>query len=790
MENLKLSFIYKYTETTEYRPFAEKTILPVREREIETIFSMGNGYIGTRNSLEESYPESDPGSFIAGMYVQGPEDDFNFLVRVPDWTSIKIYVGGELLELRESNVLKHIRYIDFENGTVVREWKHEDKEGRITSVKILKYISLAEKHELGKLLIVRPENYSENINVVSGIDCNTADFDYLLNLNSDIAEFASMHMKTRYSEKEFALIQKSDFSTYFRDEQRKPEYDYKIDNFYHGSFENFEWQAEIGYTYLVKSLCCVATSNDTPEPVQFALSNYEKYNNNNFEASLIKHISKWKERFEQSQVKISGNDFDRKLVDFALYHLITAGEFSGGRHSIPARTLSGESYKGHVFWDTEMYLLPFFLYTKPEIAKNLLMYRYNTLDGARQNAVNEGFKGACFAWESTDSGLEAAPEMVILPNGEVVMIFSGLYENHISSDIAYSVWKYWQATLDDEFMTDFGAEILFETARFCKSLLRKEEDGFYHIYAVIGPDEYHECVEDNAYTNYLVKHNLDFAVRIYDWMVSEHPGKLDELKQKINLEKHEIDDWKGFKDNIYHGYDEQSGIFEQFKGFHELEYIDLQEYEPRSVPMDVILGRKRTEQSQVIKQPDVLMFMMLFGEHFSQEQLVANYEFYEERCGHGSSLSPSIHSIMAARAGKTREAYDYFLKNAKIDIGDAFGNAAGGIHIAALGGVWMSLVFGFAGMHPVEKGLIFDPNLPDEWNKLEFSIKWQDQDINVVFNHNEINFSTTGEKTIYLSVGFDNWKEISPGAEYTAIKDEQKWEWKEIIYERESIAAS
>jgi trehalose/maltose hydrolase-like predicted phosphorylase len=262
-------------------------------------------------------------------------------------------------------------------------------------------------------------------------------------------------------------------------------------------------------------------------------------------------------------------------------------------------------------------------------------------------------------------------------------------------------------------------------------------------------------------------------------MGTEYPEKLKNLQEKINLEESEIERWKEYKDRIYSGYDPETKLYEQFKGFYDLEYIDLKEYEPRSVPMDVILGREKTRQTQVIKQPDVLMFMMLFGEKFSKEQVTANYDFYEKRCGHGSSLSPSIHSVMAARAGKADKAYKYFLKNAKIDIGDEFGNAAGGIHIGSLGGVWLSLIYGFAGMYAVEKGLIFDPCPPHQWESLEISLKWHGQDIKITLNHDNIKFFVTGDKNIHLSAGFDNWKEITPHIEYTAVKTDNKWEWKE-----------
>ncbi len=458
----------------------EKKILSLREREIETIFSFGNGYIGTRNSLEEYYPESDPGSFFAGIYTKGPDDDFNFLVKAPDWTQIKVYAGENLLDLKKHNILYHARYIDFETGTVVRDWKNEDEEGRITDIKIIKYISLANKHEMGKIIIIRPENYSEKIKIVTGIDCNTANFRYLLNQNSEVKGYASILMKTRYSDKIFAMLQKSMFLSRCGEEIKSTDYSYNIQNFYNGSFENFEWKAELGNVYLIKSLCCACTGDDSKKPVKTAMSIYETHDKENFfDESFVKHSDKWLERFNESLITIFGSGYDQELINFALYHLITAGEFSGNKYSVPARNLSGESYRGHVFWDTEMYVIPFFIFTKPEIARALLMYRYNTLDGARENAAKEGLQGASYGWESTDSGLEAAPKMLMLPNGEIMRILSGSYENHISPDIAYTVWKYWQATHDRDFLTDCGAEIIFETARYCKSLCKKGSDGLY-----------------------------------------------------------------------------------------------------------------------------------------------------------------------------------------------------------------------------------------------------------------------------------------------------------------------
>jgi len=681
----------------EFSLVIEKGFSPVKERETESVLSFGNGYIGTRNSLEEFYPYSDPATFVGNRYVQGPQDEFNFLIKTPDWTRIQIYLEDELLNLKEQEILYHSRYVDFFSGKIFREWRNKDSTGRITNIKITKFISIAEKNIMGKIITVKPENYTGNLRVMTGIDCNTADFEYLLNMNSESARYAMVHMKEKYSDRELKIFQKSKF-------EDKSNFKYHIENSYSGSFEIFEWMAQLDREYEINSICSI---NSRPE--------------RNFKKEICGHESKWQKRWGESCVTIKGNNYDQKLVNFATYHLINSGEFSGNDCSIPARNLSGEAYKGHVFWDTEMYLLPFYILTCPEIARALLMYRYNTLDGARQNAKREERKGASYAWESTDTGLEAAPEIAILPSGEVIRILSGKYENHISPDIAYTVWKYWEATGDDDFLLNYGAEMLFETARFCESLLTMGNDGLYHIKSVIGPDEYHEIVDDNAYTNYLVKNNLDIAIKVKEWIASSQPTETP----RTDSDYDETRRWKECRDKIYSGLNPKTGLYEQFKGYYNLEYHDLEEYEPRTVPMDVILGREKTSKTQVIKQADVLMFMFLFAERFSKEDLAVNYDFYEKRCSHGSSLSPGIHSITAARCGKNDEAYDYFLKNAQIDIGDAFGNASGGIHIGSLGAVWMSVVMGFAGLHFDEGHFWLEPNLPEEWESIEFSIFWR-----------------------------------------------------------------
>lgn len=749
----------------------EEGFNPAREREIETILSIGNGYMGTRNSLEEYYDISDPGTYVSGIYEKDFEYNYNVLVDLPDWTRMQVFVNDSLIDLFNSKILEHVRYLDFNQGLCVRKWKSQDSEGRITNIKTEKFISLSNKHEAGKCITVTPENYSGKIKILSGIDGNTADNHFLTLERIKTDKYINISVKTCHTNRSVSFCQRSRFLY----EDLEFDYRTKINN--NLVYEEWEWQARQNTAYTIIGLVSVYSSFDTPNPANCSKSHLSKLENDFYNDSFKQHKIKLQERWNQSRVIISDNPDDQKAFNFAIFHLIMSGEFSGDYASIPARNLTGESYKGHIFWDTEIYLLPFYTLTCPDIARNLLLYRYNTLSDARENARNEGFEGASFAWESTVSGIEMAPATDILPTGEKINIHTGEFENHIGPGISYAVWQYWLITQDQDFLANYGAEIIFEIARFCKSLLRKGNDGFYHVPQVIGPDEYHELVDDNAYTNFMIQFNLNIAVRLDEWLTKNYQDKYKELKSRISLREEEIKAWSEIKDKIYIGYDEDSNIYEQFKGYFDLEYINVKDYEPRTAAMDIILGIEKTKETQVIKQPDVIMFLFLLANEFSREVIEANYDYYEPRTGHGSSLSPSIYSTVAARLEKADQAYHYFEQGAHIDLGNNMGNAAGGIHIAAMGGLWMTVIMGFAGLYIYDNGLLFDPHLPEKWERLKFPLLWRNQKLLIEISRNEMKFQIIGNQMIRLSIGLDNWKELKPDNEYFACKD-KNWVWK------------
>ena len=322
-----------------------------------------------------------------------------------------------------------------------------------------------------------------------------------------------------------------------------------------------------------------------------------------------------------------------------------------------------------------------------------------------------GWRGAFYAWESASGGEETTPDQAIGTDGTIVKILSGKEEEHISADVAYAVWHYWRATGDDGFLLDAGAEILFETARFWASRAQLEADGPRHIRDVEGPDEYHGHIDDNAFTNVMARWNLRHASEVAALLRESWPKRGAEITSGIALEDEELEEWRKAGETLATGLDVKSGLIEQFAGFFNLSEIDLAQYAGRTTTMDVVLGRERTQRSQVIKQADVVALLALLPEEFDRSSRLANFQYYEPRCDHGSSLSRTTHALVAARLGDTELALRYFREAASIDLADTAARSAGGVHIATLGGLWQVAVFGFAGLSLLDDAIAFDPQL-------------------------------------------------------------------------------
>jgi trehalose/maltose hydrolase-like predicted phosphorylase len=801
---------------------------PLRERDVESLMTVGNGYLGTRGSIEEGDVASRPSTLIAGVFNALPETGNRpELVVAPDWLEVKVWVEGELLSCRTGEVIEHRRTLDMRRGILVRAWRHRDKHGRITRLVYVRFASLADRHIVGLRVEVTPENYAGHIRIQSGINGDSTDRDAQSNRSRHLEPLYSQEcgqalllaMRTRSvrssaasnqapgadlaphrSRSPITIVMAARHSIISQHTAKPFAFERRVEASQRHVYEILEWDAQLGCYYRLDKLVSVWTSRDiehnkqhvrtlaqtdggnwsscnAEELVERATTHLKEACRCGFDLLLEESVRSWAERWRDAEMAIEGHSEDERAIRFSMYHLIIAGNPEDDRVSISARTLSGPSYGGHVFWDTEIFMLPFFIFTHPPTARALLMYRYRTLSAAREKARAFGYRGAMYAWESADTGEEATPEEVVLPTGARVKVLSGFEEHHITADVPYAIWQYWCATGDDQFMCEAGVEIIIECARFWESRVEEGEDKRFHIRRVIGPDEYHENIDDNAFTNVMAAWALERACAASEWMRKNYPDAWEKLKRRIQVSETECARWSDVAARMFIGFDESTGLIEQFAGFFKLQEINLAEYEPRTAPMDIILGRSRTQASQVIKQADVLMLFHLLMDRYSRDVVEKNFRYYEPRTGHGSSLSPSTHALIAARLGLMPEAMRFFHQAASIDLGNSMGNASGGVHAAACGGLWQAVVFGFAGMKLSEGGLSFDPHLPEEWKRLSFAIVYRGNHLCVSMASSPLSVRVwlrEGAGSLAIRIGALHTS-IQPGASLEAVCVDGIW---------------
>jgi trehalose/maltose hydrolase-like predicted phosphorylase len=693
----------------------------LRESDRETRFTVSNGFLATRASraINQSPQRiAPPSTYVAGLFdKRDTERPVPELVPAPDWLQIRVSLPGGPLVQHFGPGPSHPLTLDMRRGLLLTECRLVEGSAVSLRLRLLRLAS-QDQRALGlQLLHLETDEGETEITLEASMDGFDSD------LTSERLENEFGQWRTHLSGKGLAIAAavalRIDGQTLLPTVLSPFRW-------------SWTWRTRPGQVVCFDRLVALARS-DAPDqdPGERARNVLDGARTKGWRRVVEQHETAWSNRWSRSDVKVEGDGTAQKALRFALYHLNGAANPDDPRVSIGARALTGADYRGHVFWDTEIFLLPFYILTWPEAARSLLMYRFHTLDGARTKAADRGWRGAFYAWESTDTGLETTPEQVVGPDRQIVDILTGVQEQHISADVAYAVWQYWQATGDDEFLVAAGAEILLETGRFWSSRAQLEADGLHHIRGVIGPDEYHETIDDNAFTNVMARWNIRRALEVAALLRERWPDRWAALSRRLDLVEAELEHWRSVADAMATGLDSDTGLFEQFTGYFELEDVDLSAYAGRSVPMDVVLGRDRTQRSQVIKQADVVALLALLPEEFARETRAANFRYYEPRCGHGSSLSTAMHGLVAARLGDTGMALDYFHRTAAIDLADTKVAIGGGIHIAAQGGLWMMTVFGFAGLSLQSDGVALAPHLPASWSSLGFSMEWRGRHLTI-----------------------------------------------------------
>ncbi|MFH1541562.1 MAG: glycosyl hydrolase family 65 protein [bacterium] len=755
----------------------EKGLNTSEQRKYESLFTLGNGYLCVRGSLLENPEGSDRGTFIAGLFDKS-EAFVRELIKVPGWMDFAIWIGEQKLGVDTCKVLSHERVLDMRQGILYRTTRLKSSDGKILKLETRKVVFA---HQVRGALIdisITAENFSDEIRIYSGLNGEVTNQGYFPNervkhfnlVKTDRSDnHIYLEMETRDDKTKVAMAANTIF-------HNPPAENFKVSRIYGEKITQLiSFKAVKKKTYHLTKWVTTFTSREGYER-QLEATTTDLLRDMVYEGlsdTLAKHIAARENMWQRCDIQIVGDKKAQQGIRFNIYHLLISKPHHDSTVSIGAKFMSGEGYKGHVFWDTEIFILPFYIFLFPEDAQRLLMYRYYTMPGAMQNALEMGYHGAKFAWESADTGLEMTPSHGLREDGSAVKIFTGEEEHHIVSDVIYGMYNYVNATGDMDFLYDYGAEMIFQTARFWLSRVERRRER-YELRKVIGPDEFHEHVDNNSFTNYLVIWHLGHAVELYRKMKKEAPDKFKALNEKLKLKDDEIKQMNVVSKTIYFPYDQKTELIEQFEGYFSLMNSKVKKTDKNGLPLwPEEVDTDSLEKTQLLKQADVVLMLYFFPDKFSAELKKKNYDYYEARTMHRSSLSPCIHAIMGLEVGDHRKAYDYFMQTSYIDLIDVNGNAADGIHAAATGGAWMALIHGFAGMRIRRKELSFDPWLPKKWEAISYNCYWQGDLLRIRITKRKITFKLEINRKKPLMINVQGKKVFLPANKTVSVSLKQ-----------------
>jgi len=688
----------------------------------ETVFTIGNGQHCLRGGFEEGFPGERTAAFGHRIWDQVPTFGEE-LAALPRWWGVQLWAGDSPVRLDTGDCDDYQRSLDLRTGVLSRSYRWHGPERADLALSWQRFIVAGQPG----LALVRldvqalaPSQLRLRAGLSAAID-NAGLIHWDVTGQQVAAERAELSTRTCGSGIDLAVVTEvrclgpsGPLAAAGVDDPGEPSLEYRV------TLAAGERLQLVKYVALVSDF-------EASVPLSAARELAGEAVRRGWDRLRAANDAAWEAIWAACDIEIDGDPEAQLAIRFALFQLNIAAPRFTDRASIGAKTLSGLGYRHHVFWDTEIFMLPMFSFTQPELAASMLRYRWHGLDGARRKAAEAGRRGAQFPWEAASTGDEVTPRWVSDPDrpGHQVPVLSGDRELHVTADVGYAVWQYWQATNDQQFLLDYGAELILCGAQFWASAAVAEPDGHYHLRGVIGPDEYHEVVDDNAFTNQLAAWHLHAAGALAAWLAEHQPQHWARLSAELGLNASELASWLEVASGLYLPCEPESGLIEQFAGYFDLDELPEELRAPgRTVSWQRLLGFEEIQRTRAVKQPDVVMLAHLLPEQFSAEQLRANQDFYDLRTDHeyGSSLGPAISAAVAARAGEIELAYVHFLRAARTDLADVRGNADDGIHGAAAGGLWQAVVFGFAGFELTADGWRTRPRLPRKWRRLVINL--------------------------------------------------------------------
>jgi alpha,alpha-trehalose phosphorylase len=739
----------------------EKGFHPEFLAQLETMLAVGNGYLGMRGCPEEGGPNAENGTFINGFYETWPivygEEAYGFartgqtICNVTDSKIIRLFVDDEVFWLPDSNLLNYERRLNMKTATLDREILWETPAGKQVSITSRRLVSFANRHVAAISYCVTLLNADAFVVISSEMLANQPDDRTNKEDPRRARTFASrvLHPRTSYSkDRRVVLCHATERSrltlTCATDHVLQTSCPHAHNAVHTDDFGQVVFTIEarpacpIHLTkYMVYQTSQTASAEElcnraewtmdraTTQGFQQLLAAQEQYMDEFWRRSDVRVKDVREDRTKRSTVAI------QQAIRFNLFHILQAAaraENSG----VPAKGLTGQSYEGHYFWDTEIYLLPFLTYTSPRIAKNLLTVRYRMLERARARAKELGHRGAMFPWR-TINGEEASAYYA-----------AGTAQYHINADIMYALRKYVQATDDEQFLRDCGAEMLVETARLWLDLgfYSDAKGGKFCLNAVTGPDEYNTVVNNNAYTNLMARENLRYAARTIEFLRTAEPDAYDALVRKTALEPYEATAWSRAAENMFVPYDEKLKIIPQDDSFLEREPWDFRNTPHDRYPLLLFYHPLNIYRKRVIKQADVVLAMFLLGDDFPLATKQRNFDFYDPLTTGDSSLSSCVEAIIAAQIGDIDKAVQYGMSALLMDLADVGGNVKDGCHIASMGGTWMMLAYGFGGLRDNDGILSFWPRRAPQDNAiLRFPLTYRGQMLEIEIGREHVEYT-------------------------------------------------
>jgi alpha,alpha-trehalose phosphorylase len=698
----------------------------------ETLFTLGNGYIGMRGTPEEGSAarkgQTLEGTYLNGFYesepIQYPENAYGlartneFMLNVPNAKRIGLRIDGEAFGLERGRVLAHERVLDFRTGLLTRMVEWESAGGKRVRIASRRLVSFGRKHIAAIEFAVTPLNFSGRLRLESTLDSAVSNLQAgddprvgsaitgpsLQTVSQELSEQGAhgavlVLQRTRHSGFQLATATESVVAGGAG---------VRIERLAEG--HAFDAEVAEGQALVLHKFIAYATSRDMPEAEvgPHARAELASAGAAGFDALAAEQAAYLADFWAQADVQIDGDDALQQGVRFNQFHLLqSVGR--DGRTNIAAKGVTGEGYEGHYFWDTEIYVFPFFLFSKPEVARALLQYRYTILPKARERARQMGHeRGALYPWR-TIAGEECS---AYFPAGSA--------QYHINADIAYSIRLYLLATGDFDFLAQQGAEIVLDTARIWTGIGSYDRQQRFCINAVTGPDEYTAIVNNNYYTNAMARMHMTFAADVADRLRAERPADYARVAAAIGLEDAEIAAWRAASSAMRLPYDEALGIHEQDDSFLSKKPWDFASTPKENYPLLLHYHPLVIYRHQVCKQADVVLALLLLSNEFSLDDKRRDFDFYERVTTHDSSLSSCIFSMVASEVGYQDKAYAYFMETARLDLDNTHGNTEYGVHTAAMAGTWLGVAYGFAGMRLDGAGLRFAPVLPEKWRGYRF----------------------------------------------------------------------